>query len=145
MAQHRRKLRMDRVIAFGALTTALFSFAAIHTVGVIHEGGHRAVAERLTRAIAAHDAGAIRELFAPGIGETVVHDLRLGTMADRFRSLGTLREVRVLEASNDAELWTMRALFTKGVQLEHVQFSGDGVAAFLASPDEVSTEVSAAR
>lgn len=138
-SQRRRKLRMERVavVALGAVLA--LSFVTLHAAAAVHEGGCRAVAERLTRAIAQHNADEIREIFAPGLGDDVTKDLRIGALADRFSALGELREVRVEQAGHGSSPWTLLATFTNGTQIEHVSFAGDHVVSFGASLADMKT------
>jgi hypothetical protein len=139
----RRRLRKGRVTFVAIAGLILISFVTMHAASAIHEGGRRAVAERLTRAIIERDEDGIRDIFVAGVGDTVVKDIRLGALADRMKALGDLREVRVQHAGHDREAWVLLAVFQHGTQRERVQFAGDHVAAFIASPSEVATDVMA--
>jgi hypothetical protein len=143
--QRRRRLRKGRVLTAAFVALIGMSFVTMHAAEAIHEGGKREVAERLTRAIEQRDTIAMRELFAPGVGEEVVRDIRLGAMADRFNTLGPLREVRVQHGASGGSAWTMVASFMHGTQIEHLRFQGDRVAFFMASPAETVTDTIAAQ
>jgi hypothetical protein len=135
----RRRLRMNRVIGLGALAAFGVSVATVHASQVLHESGRSAIAAQLTRAIAMRDAQGVKAIFVPTLGDEVVHDLRLGELADRFAELGNLRGVRVEQAGSGRTPWVMVALFTHGSQVERIRFIGDRIVAFSASSTEMQT------
>jgi hypothetical protein len=98
------------------------------------DGGHRTVAEEITRALLDRDLRPVIPIFPSSVAADLVDDVRLGALADRLNGLGALRAVRFAGRGRSADTQRFIATFTRGSVAEEVAFDGDQVIGFTVLP-----------
>lgn len=99
------------------------------------EGGHRSVAERITRALIKGNLTPVSTLFANASPSDLAADVRFGALSDRLNSLGELHGVRYQGPGDSPDAQVFLATFAHGIIREELAFDGSRVIGFTLLPE----------